>query len=196
MILIQKIDVGIILKHIMTKESEKIYLDPKEQLELAAKVSRIYELEPGGFMPEEHLPDVKTIVRTLDPRLKPWKAAFVAELKSKSDSAIASGATNLGNVNTSFQKEDIKKFQLGVQEYKIGSHVVVKLKRRKLNYLLLEHFWNRGAKTISEDDPPVTAIQYKPNNLEIKKVIKKYPYRIFVGPITIMRFKDVTMWKD
>lgn len=154
-------------------EQEK-YLDPKQQLFIAAKVNRLYEATFDDFDPEVGLPEARAIVEALDPLVAMSSSTqFSHYSKEESDESVAVGDTGLGNFSTKFSQSKERRIKFGVKEYKIGAFVVTKSGFRRNRVLTIEHFWDRGENNEAfEANPPVTEIYYQSETLAISRILK------------------------
>lgn len=126
----------------MDKE-QQLYLPPQEQLIIASKVNRLCEVSVDEFDPKTQVKDAEEIVKALHPRMKAFDGPRIKFIKrSTSRSNVLAGETGLGQINTSFDSEELKVWRFGIEEYKIGGYVA-KLRSNPLT-LEFEYFWSRG----------------------------------------------------
>jgi hypothetical protein len=175
------------------------YLDPQEQLRVAAFVNRFCEAMPEDFDEQIHVQDAQEIVRALDPKIKPTKSkfSFFASHTSKSESSVFSGVTDHGNISTSFEETKTRKVSLGkILEYRIGMYVATKRSKRNKSTLYFEYFWDRGEiNEAFERKQPITTVTYAEDSLEIASIDKQIPRVRHLGSLIITTYSTVQLWK-
>ncbi len=159
------------------RDDGSAYLEPNEQMILAAKVNRLCEVDDEKFGPE-NLAEAEEIVRKLDSRIQRSGMSIRIHNRSKGKSTVSRGATPQGEINASFDDEKTSKTIIGkVNEYRIGGYVVEKSRFRRTNCLRLEPFFGRGETNEAlEKNDGYTCIFYD-DGLVIKKISRHYPVR-------------------
>src|SRR3990167_2727792 len=105
------------------------YLDPQEQLRVAALINRLCEVSPEEFDVPAQVEDAREIVKALDSKVESTKSRHRASASytSTSDSSVISGATDQGNVSSTFKETKKREVQIiKIPEYKIGKYVAMK----------------------------------------------------------------------
>ncbi len=182
----------------MTEKENGPYLSSQEQLVLAAKVNRLCEAEPETFDPHTQIQDARSIVVALNDRLgNSSNATFKLNVKKESESKSVAAATDLGTVNTNFDEEETKTYQLGrVNEYRIGGYVATKRQAENSTVLHFEPFWDRGWVTdIFSRYQPTTSIRYNEKSLELLHIQKNFPTFLKLPFLLIVRYKGVLLWE-
>lgn len=124
----------------MTGEREA-YLEPQQQLLIAAKVNRLCETAVDEFDPSTQVQDAQDIVNALDSRVLPSKAiSGSASVTRSSKSEVKAGMTNAGQVNASFGETKRSEVRFRVREYRVGFYVATKYKDGKQSSFILSIF--------------------------------------------------------
>lgn len=187
----------------MSNES-RIYLPPREQLFIAAKVNRLCETDPENFDPNAQLQDAKDIVLALHPRVKPsGKYRVKINYLSTSSSTSTVADTGIGNMPIPTSEQTAYSIKYGVNEYRIGTQIATKRVGEKSTSLLFRDFRDNGAVgAVFDKYPPQTIIEYKfepeVDLLEIRRHFYQIQERrllwlIPYGAITVAQ-QDV-LWK-
>lgn len=190
----------------MENGERQLYLPPDQQLLIGARVNRLCELEPDKFDPAFHLDEVRSIIEALDPRMEESSITqFTLVEKHKSDSTVATGATDHGNISTSFHSDQTKELRIGVKEYRIGAYVATKQTNRDSTFLIFEHFWDRREiDEIFERQKKQTEIGYDKESLEpfsVRQATSHSPEIDFkLGKIRVRislreRYERITLWE-
>lgn len=177
------------------------YLEPQEQLVMAAKVNRLCETAIEDFDPETQVQDAQDIVNALDSRVLNSKSiSGSASITRSSKSQVKAGATNAGQANVSFDETKRSEVRFGVQEYRVGFYVAKKYKDGKQSILEFEHFWDRGK--VNETFKVYqtrTEIVYENESLEIVAINKRVPKTRTLFPIVIeikaTTYSKVPLWQ-
>lgn len=86
------------------------YLPPQEQLIIASKVNRLCDASPETFDPKTQVTDAQDIIRALHSKIKPSRFINARYFSTRSStSEVRAGATNAGNVSTSFKETKTNK---------------------------------------------------------------------------------------
>ncbi len=184
----------------MSGEREN-YLEPQEQLLIAAKVNRVCELQSDEFDPSTHVQDAQDVVNALNSRvLASGRFKGSASYTRPSKSELRAGATSAGQVNASFDETKRSEVRFGVREYRIGFYVATKYNDKRQSSLIFEHFWDRGeVNEAFEDDQPQTEIVYKNDSLEVVAINKRMPTIKTLFPviirITATVYNRVPLWQ-
>jgi len=175
---------------------DSAYLEPNEQMILAAKVNRLCEVEDEEFGPE-NLIEAQEIVRKLDSRIQRSGMSLRISSKSKGESTVSQGATPQGEMNVSFDDEKKSEVRIGkVDEYRIGGYVVVKSRSRRINCLRFDHFFGRGeTNEVLERMDGYTAIFYD-DSLAIKKISRNYPIRRNFLVALVTTYAPKVLWEQ
>jgi hypothetical protein len=149
----------------MTVEALGDYLNPSEQLVIAAKVNRLCEINPEDFKAPLALPVAYDIIAALDPLVKP-STRFPKAMRKKAERTIVrAGHTEQGDIHTSFAVEPEQQHPTGYNEYRIGGQVITKTVCKHCGDLTMsfEPFWGRGATSEGlEEFPTSTRVKYEP----------------------------------
>lgn len=166
---------------------------PADQLaNLAAQVNRICGLEPGDFQPEVHLPDVRDVIRHLDPHLS-VKGRFHLKFIDEGDDPSRSvrGFRALSSAGGLFSYSEKKKgphevAQLGKRDgVGIGSYIAEKVReKRGVLTLSFTPFMDYDLASMDpESARPYRRIMYQTDTLEPSRITKEEPrvrYGFFV----------------
>src|SRR3990167_3909828 len=175
------------------------YLDPQEQLRVAALVNRLCETTPEDFDEQIHIQDAQEIVKSLDPKIKPTKSnfSFSASHTSTSESSVMSGATDQGNVSTSFEETKKREVRIGkILDYRIGMYVAIRRDKKDRSNLYFQHFWDRGEISDAfEKEEPTTEIMYRKDNLELLAISRLVPKARNLGFLTVTTYQSLELWK-
>jgi len=173
-------------------------LTGEERLFLSSRVNRLCEIEVQDFDPDTQLEEVHHVVDLLDPRLKPWKFQLSGEHHGDPGSHSVTGSTNQGDFSTSFESDGVKRFSVGGgDEFRTGMYVVIKYPGRESNFLIFEHFWDRGENNaVFGTRPSQTVIGYETGNLRLK-TIERIIYRSNTwGPFALVIGDHLEMWPE
>lgn len=171
------------------------YLEPNEQMILAAKVNRLCEVDDEKFGPE-NLAEAEEIVRELDSRIQRSGMSLRINSKSKGKSTVSRGATSQGEVNASFDDEKTSETIIGkINEYRIGGYVIVKSCVKRINHLRLEPFFGRGETNEAlEKNDGYTVISYD-DSLAIQRISRHYLVRrTFLG-VSLTTYAPKVLWE-
>lgn len=173
------------------------YLPPQEQLLIAAKVNRLCDATVATFDPETQVADAQDIVNALNPRIKPsGRVGGKATITSSSTSEVREGATNAGNISVSFKDRKTKKFEFGVNRYRIGNYIVRKIRWGRITGITFEHFWDRGMTDEAfQEDRQNTRIDYDSKTLEVVKISIWIPRTRQIACLFITTYKVVPLWE-
>ncbi len=172
------------------------YLEPNEQMLLAAKVNRVCEVKDEEFGPE-NLAEAQEIVSKLDSRIQRSSMSLRIGSKSKGESTVSQGATPQGEMNVSFDDEKKSEIRIGkVDEYRIGGYIVVKPHYGRTNALRFDHFFGRGETNEAlEKNDGYTVIFYD-GRLEVKTISRKYPVRRNFFGYQIITYAPKVLYRD
>ena len=177
------------------RDDGSAYLEPNEQMILAAKVNRLCEVEDEKFGPE-NLAEAEEIVKKLDSRIQRSGMSMRIRSRSEGKSTVSRGATDQGEMNASFDDEKTSEATIGkVNEYRIGGYVVVKSRFRRTNHLRFEPFFGRGETNEGlEKNDGYTVIFYD-DSLAIKKISRHYPFRRNFLGVGITTLAPKVLWE-
>jgi len=175
------------------------YLDPQEQLRIGALVNRLCEVSPGDFDESTQVPEASEIVKALDPKIEATKSRFTASVShtSTSESSVMGGATDQGNVSTSFEETKKRGVRIGkILEYRIGMYVATRRDKKGKSNLYFQHFWDRGEiGEVFEREQPTTGITYRKDGLELLVISKLVPKARNLGFLTVTTYQRLELWR-
>lgn len=179
------------------------YLPPDEQLIIAAKVHRLYEINRDQFDPATHVADAKDVVRALAPRIKKTGAYLKVDLKGEGRSSRLLGSTGQGNISVGLGGEDTK-FTLGqIDEYRIGGYVATKDRMLAVGMrgavirprLIFQPFWDRDKGWKYGRFPEELAIEFKAADLSPQRIYHRQPNPVVLLG-TIIYFWESLSYKE
>lgn len=169
------------------------YLESKRQLVIAAKVNRICVAEPGDF-DEDLVQDAREVVEALDPRVK-ISSKFSLTGTFTSPGRSIKGATEHGEASASTGKTE-RRFQFGLEEYRIGGYIATKSKSRRLSTLTFESFFGRGfANTALGKVEPITEIAYEKEELGLVRIRKGVAVVRKLGILKFITYDYAVFWE-
>ena len=123
-----------------------------ELFALAAQVNAFCETTPDDFDPTIHISEARTIVETIDPRIKKSSGIRVSTWGKRKGTSIK-GATEHGDISISTDTTPYEK-SFGGKEYRIGNYVVTKMPFSfGRSSLYFQHFWEREPSSRVVDTP-------------------------------------------
>ncbi len=152
------------------------YLEPAEQMRIAAKVNRICGEDVEQMQPDEIAKEAKEIIEALVPLMLQSDSNLYFKFgRSKNREEQAQAATSAGNFNVPIQPADNLNFSTKnkVENYRIGGYVARKVPIKYLGAIYFEPFFGAGgANLVLEQFPQRTQIEYDPDTLEVTSVTK------------------------
>lgn len=149
-------------------EENRIYLPPKQQLFIAAKVNRLCETQPGKFNEAKQVDDAVDIVNALHSRIKPmgmFSIGINIPHLGRSGSGVAN--TGIGNIPVPIEHQTTFSRKYGIDSYRIGSYLGRKRVEGGSTFLSFQHFRKSGdvmAEVAFETLAPLTVIKYRPES--------------------------------
>lgn len=173
------------------------YLNPQEQLKVAAMVNRLCEISPEDFDATMHLEDAREIVKALDPKIGQASPRLsMAITLPSSESSQITGTTEHGDVSMPAGENEPKEMRIGkLHEYRIGMYVATRRDNRDVSSLTFEHFWDRGEiNEALDNDGPETSITYTKEDLDVFRISRHIPKLRHWGPLKITSYNRIDMW--
>lgn len=174
---------------------------PADQLAtLAAQVNKICGLEPGEFQPDSHLPDVRNIIRNIDPNLSVQGRIHLRIVDGGDDASRQErGFQALSSSGGLFSFHEKKKgphevARLGKRDgIGIGSYVAEKVKEGKgVSALSFKPFMDLELASLdAESIRPYRRIMYENNSLEPMEITKEEP-RVRFG--FLVTYRSLPLW--
>lgn len=176
-------------------KEQPTYLEPKEQLLIAAKVNRICKAEAEDF-DEKLIEDAQEVIYSLASRIKP-SSTLTTGIGLTTSGKNIKGETDHGEFSFSSGKRT-RNFELTgrVDKYRIGNYVAQKFTAKKLDGIWFKDFFGAGsANQALRNYKPTTQITYQRGDLSLISVDRLNLKVTRLGFIIITLYDETPLWE-